>query len=237
MSCLLVVALCGVAISPGTALADGVTLTPPCSVPGTLTLTPAPYGTDLEPICFAGFKVALHAGESLVATLTTGPGVTGTDFRVTSNIGDYFFIADASPTSVTVLPFAGATTQTAWLTVYSSTPGTFTLDLGEAEPFKVSIGAMRAPKTAKRKRRFSVSASLADYNGFVTPIRFVLDRKVRGKWRPYSSAAAHDAFDIKSWTYESRLRLPRGTFRIRARFKDAAHPVAQYNRWKTIVVK
>jgi hypothetical protein len=230
--------VCALAVPPSVALADVWTpVVPPCSLEGTLTLSPPPTYSTLPPSAFAGFAVQLYPGRSFTATLTTGPGVAGTDFRVTTRDSDYSIVADAQTGTVRTLSFAGQTPQTALLMISSSAPGTFTLDLGETPPLRVCLGALHAPGRAKRRRAFWVDAKLSDYNGFTSPVRFMIDRKVRGRWRGYSSALGQGDSTGESWHYFAKLRLQRGTFRVRARFKDAAHPSAQYNGWKTIVVK
>ena len=212
-------------------------LVPPCSVSGTLTLSPPPPFSSASPSAFAGFTIPLRAGETLTATLTTGPGVMGTDLRVTTERSDYSIVAASDAGSVRVLSFSGETSQTVLLMISSSAPGTFTLDVGESAPLYVRLGALHAPGRPKRKRAFWVDARLSDYNGFTSPVRFMIDRKVHGHWRGYSSALGDGDSPGESWHYYAKLRLPRGTFRVCARFKDAAHPVALYDRWKTIIVK
>jgi len=76
------------------------------------------------------------------------------------------------------------------------------------------------------------------YDGFIMPIHYLFERKVHGKWVGFSSVAPHDVDSLYdddcAW---AGAKLPRGTFRVRAKFQDAAHPKPAYNKWKTIVSK
>jgi hypothetical protein len=234
----LIALTCAIVTAPSMAQADLRTpLLPPCTVAGTLTLSPPPPFSNVASSASAGFTIPLHAGETFTATLTTGPGVDCTHFGVTTHFCDWWIVDASRSGSVRVLRFAGETSQTALLDVSASSAGTFTLDVGQSAPLQVGIGPMRGPSRAKRKRAFWVDTKLSDYNGFITPVRFMIDRKVHGRWRGYSSILGNGDSPGESWHYYAKLRLPRGTFRVRARFRDAAHPTALYNRWKTITVR
>jgi hypothetical protein len=77
------------------------------------------------------------------------------------------------------------------------------------------------------------------YDGLLVPIRFVVEKRVRGKWTALSSAGASWAGNDESdqTRFRARIRVSKGTYRIRARFADAAHPAPSYSRYRTVVVK
>jgi hypothetical protein len=70
-------------------------------------------------------------------------------------------------------------------------------------------------------------------------MRFYLQRKSGGKWRTYGASKAGKlvAGSASYSTFYASYKLPRGTYRVRAGFRDAAHPTTKYNRYKSVRVR
>jgi hypothetical protein len=101
---------------------------------------------------------------------------------------------------------------------------------------------MYTPSSARHGRYFSVSAkTFPAYNSLRSPIKFVVERKSGKRWKAYGTAAGKFTSEFLSGTSSkstARLKLAKkGTYRVRARFADAAHPVAKYSTWRTVKVK
>ena len=231
---LVAAAFCASMLLCGMAVADPVELWPPCSYAGTLTLVPG-YAAW----CADGFDVHMHAGQTMVATISTSPSVTDVHLYSGLDGGDYSLEASQDSTSVQTIEFASWGTGTFTLLLDTSAPGTYTIDVAAVPAPAFHLGTMHAPKSVSRKTPFIVWTTLSDYDALGIPVRFMFDRRVRGRWRPFSSCGAIDIISDTPpwWHYAGYPRLPRGTFRVRARFRDPAHPVAQYGRWKTITVR
>ena len=200
----------------------------PFSVAGTLT----------APSYFWGCELHLHRAQSIVATLSTSSGLVKVDFRASSPQTPYFLLGDPTA-SPQVLPVSGDSSETCWLMITASKPGTFTLGVANASPLKAKLRGITARKTVHRGRRFRVQTSLSDYDGFWSPIRFFVERRRHNKWKAYRSARGDDVFgknDMGDWHYDTFFKLPRGKYRVRARIRDAAHPKATFDRWQTIKV-
>ena len=119
-------------------------------------------------------------------------------------------------------------------------PGTFTLDAAVVPSVSFTLSKMSAPSKVKRKKYFKVGATLSGHTDqFNVPVRFVFQRRSRGRWRTYKTLKPFwsTAYDPERYPYRVTLKLPKGTFRVRASFADAAHPKAKYNAWKEVVFK
>jgi hypothetical protein len=116
--------------------------------------------------------------------------------------------------------------------------GTFTVSPSYASATKYSLSSFTAPSTAKKGRSYKLSLTLKPgYNGPVSPIKYVIQRRVSGHWKSYSTVSS--SYASGSSTYSRFTRAVKfsktGTYRVRARFDDAARPVA-YTSYKTIKV-
>ena len=121
-----------------------------------------------------------------------------------------------------------------------STSATLTLDTQLVAPVRYRVASLKAPKSAKHAKPFWVTARLApnSYDSFGMPLRFYFERKSHGKWKPFSSKAPwiDDNLDFH-YSVGVRTKLPRGTFRVRCRFMDAAHPTPVYTSWRAMTVR
>lgn len=214
------------------------TLTVGVSTPGTLIVG------DGSPTTYAYvYKVDLTAGQTIVATYTTSPSITSADLRLYASFPSYFDWLGANTVSSTV--------HVAWLqanktgTYYlaalgEGSPGTFTLDTAFAPAVKYSLSSLTAPKTVKRNKTFKVKTTLiGEFDQFDLPVKFMIERKVGKKFKTFGSASAHwtGGGDGQHLPLFANIKLTKkGTYRIRARFSDAAH-ATKYNAWRTVTVK
>ncbi|HEY5541107.1 MAG TPA: hypothetical protein VIL41_06610 [Coriobacteriia bacterium] len=187
------------------------------------------------------YSVEATAGQT-VQVLATTPGAGG---GIMMGTFDDPYTVEGSPVSLTAvrLSFMAPRTQRYLLAVSSDTSGacsvTATL-LTAAQPF--TLASMTSPGSPRHGRSFTVSAkSFPAYNSVRSPIRFMVDRKSGKRWKAYGTVVG--AFTSQFLTGGSSkstasLKLAKkGTYRVRARLIDAAHPVARYSSWRTIKVK
>jgi len=210
------------------AYSDWPEVVAPFSVADTLT---APYA-------FRGYTLHMQRGETITATLTTSPSAGKVDFRESASVTPYFIVADpaSAPQTLTV---SVEESMTIWLMIDASAPGTFTLDVADSPPPKIKLYGVTVPKKARHGHAFRVGTRLSSYDRLWSPIRFFVQRRSQGSWSAYHSHRGWEIYDKNGYfwyRYDTHFRLPQGRYRVRARFQDAARPVATYDRWKYITV-
>jgi hypothetical protein len=224
--------------APGDSPSNAVTLTIGASVPGTL--TPSAQYIGLPYIFMYHFD--LTAGQTIVATCTWSPAITRPLFTImdgpqgSGGQPNYRFVA---PNSAVMYVLAPRTGTYYLLTASRSAPGTFSVDTALAPTFHYSLSKLSAPKMAKRRKSFTISTTLTGkYVQLTPPLWFIVERRSGAKWRSYGAATpTWGAGSGDSATLFTRLKLPKGVFRIRARFRDAAHLQPIYNGWKTVTIR
>jgi hypothetical protein len=224
--------------APGGSQATALPLIVGASTAGTLTASPE----GVPPFaCY--YRLDLSAGQTIVATFTASADLGDPNMMWGDPSGRLLELPYRRfvPPSAEVLNLLASRAGTYYLRLSASQPGTFTVDTAVVPALKYSLSGLSAPKTARHRRPFGVEVTLYgiwDQAGEM-PVWFVVERWSRGKWRRYSAAAPSTGFGDPNarFTLSTSLRLPRGSFRIRTRFKDAAHPTALYNRWKYVSVK
>jgi hypothetical protein len=118
--------------------------------------------------------------------------------------------------------------------------GDFSFEVATTTPVPYKLISFGVPKTKKRRSKFAVSVRTNPrYNGFVSPVRFQIERRIGGKWRAFSSVGGRLAEEGERYSRcSAKMKLSkRGTYRIRAKLADAAHPKATFTGWKTIKVR
>ena len=128
----------------------------------------------------------------------------------------------------------------------TTTPATFTVvpTVQAAPPvtpaIKYSLTTFSAPSKVKKKKSFALSVKVwPGYGGSVSPVKFIFQQKVGKKWKSVSwgTISSKVAAGTSSYTrYAGSAKLPKGTFRVRAKFADATHS-AIYTGYKTITAK
>jgi len=116
---------------------------------------------------------------------------------------------------------------------------TFTTRAAVIPTQRFILGGQLAHTTVKHGRYIRVSMRLYPrYNSFSSPVRFIVQRRVNGVWKSWTSKTADFGTEYSSYTvFTKRLRFSTpGRYRIRARFRDAVHTTSAYNSWKGLRV-
>lgn len=222
---------------PGDSESNAVTLTVGALTSGALTTAPASSADYL----FV-YSLQLTAGQTIVATYTPSPAVTNPDMLAWASFGtdiDWLRSAWIAP-GIRVTHLLAPRTGKYFLSVFGrSAPGTFTVESAITAPVDYSLGPLAAPSTAHRNKSFAVGVRLlGQFDELNTPIRFVVMRKSGRIYTAYRTLKPATSYSVSSQSvpFSTSVKLPAGTFLIRARFLDAAHPVPLYNAWKRVVV-
>ena len=205
-------------------------------------LTTSTIGGGLNPSGRYYFRAELSKGNTFSATFRPSAGMSNLDALVLpfKSDGTYRIVASSLDASgVAHLNFMAP--STGGYTVYfatSSLPGTFSVTPALVPATKFSLGAMSVP-SAKHGKTFTVSMTMKPaYNGPTCPVKFYVERKVSGHYKSYTTKRNASFYTRTTYSKFTRtLNLPKGTFRVRARFADAAHTTARYNSWHTFSVK
>jgi hypothetical protein len=203
------------------------------------TLAPAPGAST---IYAADFFVRLRAGQTLAATFTpsaevTQPRIGG--WAMFATTAPLLISRSASPTPVSLYLLAPRTGDYHLVLAAESAPGTFTLDTAIVPALPHSVSPVDAPSRAMLMTWFRVTCRLyGTFDELDNPVKFIVQRQVRGRWKPYStlrSASSFEATGDPSYVqFRANLKLPVGTFRIRSVFTDAAQARPQSSAWRTI---
>ena len=229
-----------VAVAPRVAAAEGL-LAVPSSQTGTFTGELA--GSDY-------YVLHLRSGQTITATCTVAP--SGESFEMSTFMvsgNSWRIVSKPATAGVQILTVSGTSALgTALLHLFGSAGATYTLDVADASPTVFAFAGSHAPSTAKRRAYLAVSTHLLPaYDSYFSPVRFLIDRKTPHGWLGYSSVPAALP-DWRDYSFESRydpartkltahLKLPRGTYRMRARLVDPAHPTPLYGDYRTVVVR
>jgi hypothetical protein len=219
---------------------DAATALPsvPFGVDGTLTAVDYGSGdTEYE----SWHTIHMTAGQTISVTATLPAG----EFNGFSFFSKAYMAGSGSLSSDPVdathkrLDIMAPRTGTYYFIVWASAPGTYTVGAQERAAVSYKMSALTVPKTAKKSKSFSVSVRLSpDYDAILTPVRFYVERKSGSKWKKYKSFSTSITGGSVYYTkFSAKLKLPRGSFRVRARFADAAHPSVKYSSWKSVKVK
>ncbi len=189
------------------------------------------------------FRQEMTAGQTLQIDVVPSPTVLGLKVLVLPFASGYRIVESTKDASGTV-HFSYMATKTGMYNIYfgSSSVGTVTLSPAKVAPVSFKLGSLLAGSKQKANKSFNVSTKIYPrYNGSRMPIKFYIQKKKSGKWRSYASKSGTIlVLATPPTTYtkvQASLSLPRGTYRIRAKFADAAHPKAKYNSYKTVYVK
>jgi hypothetical protein len=202
-------------------------------------LTTFTMSSGINPNGYYYMRVELSKGNSFSATFTPSPALIGQKAIVlarTSSYRDVVSSLDAS--GVAHLTFMAP--ATGMYNVYLGTqalPGTFTVTPAKVSATKFSLGSMSVP-SAKHGKSFTVAMTMKPrYNGPTSPVKFYIQRKVNGHYKSYTYHTASFYTKTTYSKFTKKFTLPKGTFRVHARFADAAHTSPKYNSYKTFTVK
>lgn len=223
------------ALVPSIAFADdsnapGVSQALPFTISDTLDAA-----TDVRDV--SAFDLA--AGQTLQVTLTADPGspfqallfAPGTIDVITQ----YAIIGvDAQGATPVTFTFMANQTGTYYLDIYSrGGSGAYTAQASVVPPVAFSLSKISTSKI-KRNKWFNAKVGLSPaYNSFGHPVTFYLYYKQGKKWRLKSRGTA-DATADGVWAV--RAKASKGQWRLKASFRDAAHP-EQFSAMKSFTVK
>jgi hypothetical protein len=187
------------------------------------------------------YHITLTRGQTVQFTAVNDPGADFggifVDSYAPSTFGQFSSDSSGATSTVSVLPHV---TGEYIINVLGYNPGTFSLDVTATAPMSFKLATFSAPKSVKHKKAFTVAVNvLPSYNGLISPIKFYIERKSGKKWKTYGSVGVNKITGNSSYTKFSGVgKISKaGTYRVRGKFTDAAHPVAKYTSWKTIRVK
>jgi len=189
------------------------------------------------------YAVTLTKGQTIAATITADPAESIT---LSAWSDEYFggVVSDYVQPGVDSLSFMAPASGVYFLEAdnfFTSTLSTFSVDASIVETRTFALGSLVVPASAKVKHSFTVSARLTPmYNGITTPVRFYVEKKAsNGKYKSYTAKTANrlsnDSGVYSKYSYKFKLSK-KGTYKIRARFTDAAHS-AVYTSRQTIKIK
>jgi hypothetical protein len=208
-----------------------------------VTLTALPHNSIAS--CYCTYDVHLLAGQTVAATCTLAPSVAAARLvAIWPNYPEVTAIPSApASSSLCAVRFQAPEVGEYELAVLGeSAPGTFTIETALVPSSTYLLSSITVPKTVRAGRFFKVSTTLQSdnvFDEFSVPVRFVVQRKSGRWWRSYLTvvADAKPDFSSRRLAVWSSIRLPKGAYRIRARFSDAAHPKATFNPWEVLRVR
>ena len=220
---------------------DQITL--PYSQPGTL--TPEAPG----PVTAHRYQLALTAGQTVAVRCTVATESMPLGIIAQSPLRYAWLFPSPATGLVRAFTLMAPERGVYFLGFSGSTAATYTLQVETTAAARYVFSKMRvvAASMKRGKRAYWAATGLSpEYDGFYCPLatppsayspfRFIIERKRRSKWVACSSAVARvpsSALDpVGAW-----LRLPRGSYRVRLRLRDAAHPRSLYGPFRLITVR
>ena len=221
---------------PGDSWRNAVPMAVPSSQAGTLT-----PGLDFEGGEFF-YSVPMVAGETIVVTSTVAPWVPFSDataFDPFSKRTQDGVLSTTLAHGVSRLVFMATHTQSYAIWLVGHDVATFTVQVQAVPPVDFRLSQVSVPSKLQKRKAFKVSVTLTPkYDALAAPIWIPIERMVGTVWTRYSSATMLTPRVIpafgKAW---GTMKLPKGMYRIRAKFSDAAHPNGVRGPWRTIVVR
>lgn len=211
----------------------------PWSTPFQATLLPV---TTPDSLGWYFCSMCLERGQTISATMTVGSDMGPSKLFAFSSQGAYLGTTARLSGSSRVgnLKVMAPKEGNYSFMMLADRIGDFSFEVATTTPVPYKLISFGVPKTKKRRSKFAVSVRTNPrYNGFVSPVRFQIERSVGGKWRAFSSVGGRLAEEGERYSRcSANVKLSkRGTYRIRAKFADPAHPKATFTGWKTIRVK
>lgn len=208
----------------------------------------APYQATLLPVITPDSlgwyfcSIGLERGQTVSATMTVGSDIGPSKLFAFSSQGAYLGTTARLTGSSRVgnLKVMAPREGNYTFMMLADRIGDFTFEVATTTPVPYKLISFGVPKTKKRRSQFAVSVRTNPrYNGFVSPVRFQIERRTSGKWRAFSSKGGRLAEEGERYSRcSAKMKLTkRGTYRIRAKFADAAHPKATFTGWRTIRVR
>jgi hypothetical protein len=185
--------------------------------------------------------IGLTKGQTVSATMTVGSDVGYSTLAVVQVSGATRGVSSGGSTNSVQRLTAMASKSGAYqFIILGQNVGDFSLEVATTTPVPFRLSGFGVPKSKKRRAKFTISVRTNPrYNGFASPVRFQIERRKSGTWRPFTSAGSSLAEDGSSYSkFVARVKLSKkGTYRIRAKFSDAAHAKSGFSTWKSIKIK
>lgn len=217
------------------ALPPEIPVAVPFSDAATLTWVP-----DFEDHEYA-YILPLTAGQTIEMTSTASAETDHYTLIFSTEYSDSaFVVSDPISSGVQRLRYMAPHTGQYYALVVGSLASSFTINAVKIPAMKFALNSMVVPKSIRRYKTLTASVSIAPgYDSSVSPIRMCVQRLVSGHWKAYTSKAAKATVGSATYSkFSARIKFSRrGTFRVRARFMDAAHKTPKYNRYKKFYVK
>lgn len=156
------------------------------------------------------------------------------DFKAPMTVG-----SDNVGLGVERLTLMAPKTGSYYLVSEGSKVETFSISGAIVPTVSYKLASFAMPSKAKKSAKFTATVNvLPDYNSLFSPVKFVVERKVGKKFRPYATYSSVIGGGNTSYTkFKGSIKITKkGTFRIHASFSDAAHKV-QNTKPKTITIK
>jgi hypothetical protein len=187
------------------------------------------------------YHITLAKGQTVLFTAVNDPSADFGGLFIDSYAPTpYYQTSSESEGATSTMSLLPPVTGEYIINVWGYNPGAFSLDVTATAPMGFKLATFSAPKSVKHKKAFTVAVNLLpSYNGLTSPIKFYIERKSGKKWKTYGSVGVNKISGNSSYTkFSGTAKISKaGSYRIRGKFTDAAHPVAKYTSWKTISVK
>jgi hypothetical protein len=241
VSAIAVVAVLGLGASAFAQSGDSVGSATTLTLPSTVT-TDLVSATGASGFSEHGywFKVPLNKGDTLRADFTPAAGVTNLRALAQLNKNYAQQVADPLGGGAMRLTLLAPVTDVYNVYVSASATGTFSVSASKITKVAYTLFGFSAPSKAKKNAKIALGVSMTpDYDGITSPIRFYIDKKKGKKFKALTwVAGAFSAGNASYSRYTGSVKLPKGTYRVRARFTDAANSAVYYpKKYKTITVK
>jgi hypothetical protein len=187
------------------------------------------------------YQVHLSKGQSLSATVTAAPATKAWAFMLSADQDDEYgpILSDTISSRVEHLSFEAEHTGDYFLSLSGVTTGTVTVDASIVHARTFKLRSFTVPASVTHGKSFSVSVKTTPaYNSPSSPLRFYIEKKTGGVWKASTWTTAFMTWASTGTSSKGSVKyaLGKGTYRIRARFKDAAHTTSTYTGWKSITV-
>jgi hypothetical protein len=203
---------------PGDGIANATSLNDYVGSSLTTSVIPGQYGTGAYYL-----RVYLSMGATLHAQFTAGPTLVALQPSV---LGYDVYASPQQANPTCALTFKAPATGMYNVWAPASSTGTFTVAPTITAPV-YKFSNFSVPSKAKKSKSFSVTVRVnPQYDGASSPVRFTITRWNAKKkaYLGYSSASSKANYIASNYTrYAASMKLPKGLFKITARFSDASH--------------
>jgi hypothetical protein len=188
------------------------------------------------------YTVPLAAGQTVVTTMTANVGVAEPFYLVNplGFTGPISMGSDYVSASVQRVTLMAPTAGLYAFTMFGDNVGDFKLEIATSTPVAFALSKVSVSTPVKKKKAFTLSETIRpEYDSFLTPVKFYIERWNGKKCKAYTSASVNSMGGTVTYSKfkATKAKLSKaGKYRVRAKFSDAAHPV-QYTGYTKFTVK